>query len=79
MVFASKRKIAPVIMAERVTSKAQLYKPNVILVRARAPSGSAQTELAQVILLHLLLIIFIIFFMFCFSTFGCKCIIYLLE
>ena len=62
MVLASKKRTVPVIMAERATNKAQLYKPSVILVRARAPNGNARTELAQVIFffVNLLLTISII-------------------
>ena len=63
MVPASKKRIVPVITAERVTNKAQLYKLSVILARAKAPNGNARTEFAQVIFfffINLLLTIFII-------------------
>lgn len=55
-VCASRRKIAPAITGERAIKKARLYKPSVILARAKAPSGSARTELAQVIFFYTLLI-----------------------
>jgi len=49
MVLASKKRIVPVIMVEKAINKVQLYKPSVILARAKAPSGSARTEFVQVI------------------------------